>query len=113
MNRESPLQAGVKLLPFGVFVPVGSSLAATLMGRARVRPEYILSTGGILEVIGVIFLSKTSTGLQIARAQYGFQILAGTGVGFFNAALILLVPYVLEKRDLGKKFFDASFHFYG
>jgi hypothetical protein len=32
--------------------------------------------------------------------QYGYQILTGTGVGFFNAALILLVPYVVEKRDL-------------
>lgn len=77
------------------------------MGRARVRAEYILLAGGIFEIVGTILLSKTSTGLQIPRAQYGFQVLTGTGVGFFNAALILLVPYVLEKRDLGKKFFDA------
>ncbi len=108
VNSESAFQAGVKLLPFGVFVPAGSSLAATLMGRARIRPEFILFAGGVFEIVGTICLSKTSVGLQIPRAQYGFQVLTGTGVGFFNAALILLVPYVLEKRDLGKKFFDAT-----
>jgi hypothetical protein len=108
VNGESAFQAGLKLLPFGVFVPAGSSLAAILMGRARIRAEYVLVAGGILEIVGTILLSKTSVGLQIPRVQYGYQILTGTGVGFFNAALILLVPYVVEKRDLGKKFFDAT-----
>lgn len=108
VNGVSAFQAGVKLLPFGLFVPAGSSLAAILMGRARIRAEYILLAGGIFELVGTILLSKSSAGLQIPRGQYGFQVLTGTGVGFFNAALILLVPYVVEKRDLGKKFFDAT-----
>lgn len=108
MNGESVFQAGVKLLPFGAFIPAGSTLAATLMGRGRIRAEYILLAGGILEVSGTVLLYKTSAGLQITHAQYGYQILTGTGVGFFNAALILLVPHVLEMRDLGKELFDAT-----
>ena len=73
------------------------------MGRGRIPPQHILVAGGILEIVGTVCLSKSSTALQISHAYYGYQILAGTGVGFCNAALILLVPYVLEKRDLGKK----------
>jgi hypothetical protein len=30
-----------------------------------------------------------------------FQILVGAGCGFFNGTLTLLVPFALEKRDLG------------
>lgn len=78
------------------------------MGRGKIRAEYILVAGGILEVVGTILLSKTSAGLQITHAHYGYQILTGTGVGFLNAALILLVPHVLETRDLGKKLFHAT-----
>ena len=72
------------------------------MGRARVPPMYILIAGGILEIIGTVCLSKTPTSFGVSSAQYVFQILAGTGIGFFNAALILMVPIVLEMRDLGK-----------
>ena len=64
--------------------------------------------GEILEIIGAILLSKNSARLQITYAQYGYQILLGTGVGFFNAALIFLVSHILETRDLDTKFFDVN-----
>lgn len=112
VNGQSVFQAGVKLLPFGAFIPAGSTLAATLMGRGRIRADYILVAGGILEVVGTILLSKTSAEPQIKGAYYVYLILTGTGVGFFNAALILLVPHVLETRDLGQKLFDLTSQFY-
>jgi len=102
VNDMNAFQAGARLLPFGAFIPAGSTLAATLMGRAKTPPMYILIAGGLLEIVGTICLSRTPTTYQVSAAQYGFQILAGTGVGFFNAVLILLVPIVLERRDLGK-----------
>lgn len=64
MNGESVFQAGVKLLPFGAFIPTGSTLVATLMGKGRIRAEYILVAGGILEVSGNFLLYKTLAGLQ-------------------------------------------------
>lgn len=103
VNGMSPFQAGVRLLPFGSFVPVGSVIAAVFMGKGKVPPFYILLAGGILEIIGTTFLSMAPTSTEVAASQYGFQILAGAGVGFFNAALILMVPFVVEKRDLGTR----------
>jgi hypothetical protein len=102
VNGLSAFAAAVRLLPFGAFVPAGSSLAAGLMGKPKVPPCWILLAGIIMQALGVVFLSRTSTASHIDTAEYGFQILTGTGAGFMNAALILLVPYAMEKRDLCK-----------
>ena len=102
VNSKSPFQAGVRLLPFGAMVPFGSVIAAMLMGRARIAPFYILLSAGVFEIIGTVCLSKMAPHPEIAPAQYGYQVLAGLGVGFFNSALVLLVPHVTEKRDLGE-----------
>lgn len=101
VNGLSPLAAGSRLLPFAALVPGGSTLAAIAMGRMKLPPTYILLAGSIFETAGVVGLSKSSTQPAISASQYGFQILAGAGVGCFNVALALLVPYVTEKRDLG------------
>ncbi len=100
MNGLSPFDAGVRLLPFGVLVPGMSSLAAMLM-KKLIAPIYILIAGSILEIIGTVCLSMTGTSPNIYTSQYGFQILIGSGVGFTNAALLLLVPFVMKRQDLG------------
>ncbi|KAI4121710.1 MAG: hypothetical protein LQ338_006209, partial [Usnochroma carphineum] len=82
VNGDTAFQAAVKLLPFGVSIPAGSVFAATIIGRVGVAPQ------------------TTSPGPGLPNAHYGYQILTGTGVGFFNAALVLMVPYILEQRDL-------------
>lgn len=101
MNGLSPFNAGVRLLPFAVLVFAMSSLAAMLK-KKMVAPIYILAAGGILEIIGTVCLSMTSTSPEISASQYGFQILIGSGVGFINSALLLLVPFVMKRQDLGK-----------
>ena len=97
----SPVAAATKLLSFGVFVPVGSSIAAVLMGKARVPPCWIILAGVILQTIGLVLLSQLSYSETIDPTQYGYQGITGTGVRCVNAAVILLVPYAMEKRDLG------------
>ena len=100
VNGLSPFEAGVRLLPFGVLVPSMSSLTALLM-KKLVAPIYILMAGGILEIIGTVCLSMIDTSPKILASQYGFQILIGSGVGFINSALLLLVPFVMKRQDLG------------
>ena len=102
VNGLSPFQAGVRLLSFGVLVPGISTLAAMLM-KKLVAPIYILSVGGILEIVGTVCLSMIPTSPEITASQYGFHVLIGSGVGCFNAALILMVPYVVAPKDLGNK----------
>ncbi|KAF2184758.1 MFS general substrate transporter [Zopfia rhizophila CBS 207.26] len=100
VNGLSPFHAALRTLPFGAMVPAGSSIASILMGKPQIPLCYIVLSGTIMQIIGTIFLARTPTDSYIHPSQYGFQILTGTGMGFLNAALILLVPYATEKRDL-------------
>jgi hypothetical protein len=102
VNDVSPLSAAIRLLTFGAFIPIGSTLAGALMGKGRLPPCYVVLAGAILEIIGVVLLSRIDTSVHVDNAQYGFQVIAGLGTGMINAALILLIPYIMEKRDLGK-----------
>lgn len=83
-------------------IPIGSALAGALMGKPRIPPCGVVLAGAVLEIIGVVLLSRISTSPQIDTSQYGFQVLAGLGTGMVNAALIILVPYIMETKDLCK-----------
>ncbi|KAH3986698.1 hypothetical protein HBH51_015450 [Parastagonospora nodorum] len=100
VNDVSPLSAALRLLAFGAMIPVGSALAGALMGKPRIPPCGVVLAGAVLEIIGVVLLSRISTSPQIDSTQYGFQVLAGLGTGMVNAALIILVPYIMETKDL-------------
>jgi hypothetical protein len=102
VNNVSPLSAAIRLLTFGAFIPIGSTLAGALMGKGKLPPCYVVLAGAILEIIGVVLLSRIDTSIHVDNAQYGYQVIAGLGTGMINAALILLIPYIMEKRDLGK-----------
>jgi hypothetical protein len=104
VNGLSPLSAAVRLLTYGAFVPFGSGLAGTLMGKPRIPPCWIVLAGSIMEVIGIALLSRIDTSSHIDSTQYAFQIVAGTGTGLVNAGLIILVPYAMDKRDLGMQY---------
>lgn len=104
VNSVSPLSAAARLLSFGAMIPIGSVIGSAFMGgKLRIAPCYIVLAGAILELIGVALLSQISTAPEIDSSQYGFQVLAGLGTGMINAALIILTPYLMEKRDLGKQ----------
>ncbi|PVH93387.1 MFS general substrate transporter [Periconia macrospinosa] len=101
VNGLSPLAAGVRLLPFGVMVPVGAGASAVIMDRLKIPPTYMCVTGSTLQVIGLVFLSRVSGSMAIPASQYGLQIIVGYGNGLIQTAVILLIPYIFENRDLG------------
>lgn len=72
------------------------------MGKLKVPPCWILLGGAVLEIVGVTLLSQISTSPTIDGSQYGFQVIAGLGTGMVNAAILILVPYIVEKQDLGE-----------
>ena len=105
VNGVSPLDAGIRLLPYGVLVPVGAFTAAIIAGRTKIPSVPVLSFGAALQMIGLALLSSLPTSGGIRTASYGFEVLAGYGTGLSIGTLVMLTPIVAEKRDLGMNFF--------
>ena len=104
VNGLSSLEAAVRLLSFGAFIPTGSSVAAAIIGRLKVPPIFMILIGAVLQLIAAILLSRIPTDSVIHAYQYGYHVILGSGVGFVSCGLIILVPFVMEKRDLGKNY---------
>ncbi|RYP47037.1 hypothetical protein DL768_006832 [Monosporascus sp. mg162] len=99
VNSLSAIDAGLRLLPFAAVVASTSVLTAIIASKAKIPAINVLIFGACIEVAGVAGLSRTSTQSTIESPQYGFQILAGAGVGIYNIILILLTPYVLSQME--------------
>lgn len=82
------------------------------MGTLNVPPVFMMISGTILEVIGVTLTSRLDGSPHIVPSQYGYQILIGVGSGFVTTAAVLLIPSVLENRDLGTWRLGASMLLY-
>jgi hypothetical protein len=102
VNNLSPLNAAIRLLPFGALVPIGSSISAAVMGQLRIPPVVVILLGAVLQLSGATLLSNVPADAYIHSQQYGFQVLLGLGVGFVTCGLIIMVPLAMRKQDLGK-----------
>ena len=95
----SPLQAGLRLLPFSLSGPVGSIIAAGLSKKMRV-PLYLMLFGSIVQIVGIVFVSRGFPNDPDWSGLYGLEVVVG--FGFCLGADTLVTPFILEKRDLGK-----------
>ncbi|TGJ79408.1 hypothetical protein E0Z10_g9361 [Xylaria hypoxylon] len=100
VNGLSAIDAGVRLLPFAVVMASTSVILTIIMAKWKLHAVYCLLIGALFETAGVAGLSRTSIHHEINASQYGFQILAGIGVGFFNILLLLMTPHIVEKEHL-------------
>jgi hypothetical protein len=99
VNSISPLEAGIRLMPFTFASPFGSIISAVIAGKLKVPPIYMVIFASVLQIIGFSLLSTLPTSTQIEAAQYGYQIIAGFGVGINISLLIMITPFCVESRD--------------
>ena len=102
VNGDSALGAGLRLIPYSLVAALGSAVANVLCSKKHIPPVYFLLFGGILHVIGLACLSTLPTNGTFHAAGYGYEVLAGAGVGITFGILILTTPFVVEARDLGQ-----------
>ncbi|KAK8134590.1 hypothetical protein PG984_006602, partial [Apiospora sp. TS-2023a] len=95
----SSLDAGVRLVPFGVGLSAGTILSANVAKRSRVPVMYTVMVGALLQVVGYALLATGGSYVDIPPAVYGYQVIAGLGCGVSFQTLILNIPHVAEKRD--------------
>ncbi|KAL9609135.1 MAG: hypothetical protein Q9167_006079 [Letrouitia subvulpina] len=100
VSNTSALGAGIRLIPYSVVAALGSAIANVVCAKARIPLLYFLLVGAVLHVLGLTLLSTVSSAGPFPVAGYGYEVLAGAGVGITFGILILAVPYTVEARDL-------------
>jgi len=107
VDNISPLQAGIRFIPFTLAAPVGSVVGPLIAKVAKVPPIYLVIFASITQVVGFALLSSLPASDSISKAQYGYEFLAGFGCGINITLLILMTPFSVKARDKGA--YMASF----
>jgi MFS family permease len=96
---DSALKAGIRLLPFIVFLVVFTFMNGGLMAKLGYYMPWFL-VGDIFVVIGSALMFIVDQDTSTAKI-YGFSIILGSGVGMFFQAAFSVTPAVLKPENIG------------
>ncbi len=97
----------------GLFGPLqltkhpGTAVGGSLCTKKNRTPE-VLVVGAMLMTIGCGLLSTLSGGRDIEAKQYGFEVILGSGFGFFFASLTQMINIENKACNLGRFNSDAG-----
>ncbi|KAF2190024.1 major facilitator superfamily transporter [Zopfia rhizophila CBS 207.26] len=100
VSGTSPLTAGIRLLPYTFGAAIGAALAMVASSKRRVAVVYILLVGATLQVIGITLLSTLPNTQEFPAKAYGFETIAGVGMGVSFGMLVLATGFVMQGPDL-------------
>lgn len=95
---DSPLDAGVRLLPFIVVMVAFIIINGSLMGRLGYYTPWF-TTGGLLAVTGAALMYTVRAETSLARI-YGFTVILGSGVGMWLQASLSVAQAVVAQGDV-------------
>jgi hypothetical protein len=58
----------------------------------------------LLQIVGLALLGHLSADHEIQRRVYRYQVILGLSLGSILSTSVILVPGVVEKKDLGEMF---------
>jgi len=103
VNDLSAFDAGWRLLALMLCSPLGSALSGYLVSKAKVPPFYLFLVAAVLQIIGLALMGTLSvTSSAVPRAQYGYQVILGLGIGLTLSSLLIAAPTVIESKDTGE-----------
>lgn len=82
-------------------VAVGSMVTRTMTVKGRTPPIYVLTAASALQILGIGLLYSVADSLDLPSQFYGFEVLAGLGVGLSLTTLTNVAAYVTERRFIG------------
>ncbi|KAF5868834.1 putative efflux pump antibiotic resistance protein [Botrytis fragariae] len=97
VDNTTALNAAFRLIPFTLLCPVGSIVSTVVAGKAKVPPIFLIMIGSGLQIVGFALLSTLTVSEVTPVSQYGFQIIAGFGVGINLSTLLLITPYSISE----------------
>ncbi|KFY85515.1 hypothetical protein V500_08351 [Pseudogymnoascus sp. VKM F-4518 (FW-2643)] len=90
VNNDSSVMAGIHTLPFLGGVALGTTLGGGIATRKNLT-SHALIFATALTCLGSGLLSTTGDGLRIPRAQYGYQVILGTGFGLAFTSITMMM----------------------
>ena len=108
INGTSTLSAGIRILPYTLTIALGLALTGALTSKGRVPPIFVLIAATALQILGIGLLYSVPVTVDVPIRLYGFEILAGLGVGLSLTTLLNVVPFIVERRVLGKNFYSGA-----
>ncbi|KAL4922920.1 MFS general substrate transporter [Aspergillus aurantiobrunneus] len=100
LNNMSGLDSGVRILPFTLTIALASALAGGLTASGHVPPFIVFLASSALQVLGVGLLYSVHPSGDLGPSVYGYELLAGMGVGLNLTTATLVVPSLVERRSL-------------
>jgi hypothetical protein len=99
---DSPLTAGLALLPLLLCSPLATAVSGYLTSNLKVPPIYLILIGAFLQVIGVGLTCSlpTDSFVKITPQQYGYEAIMGIGFGLGLSTLLTLARLVVDERNL-------------
>jgi len=102
VTGTSPLTAGIRLLPFNIFISFTGFVVNGFIAKRGIACVWILLVGSLLQIGGLAWFCVLPEDGTIPKTIYGAQVLTGLGIGAVMGITLLMPPLVVEKRDTGK-----------
>ncbi|KAF5868961.1 putative mfs multidrug transporter protein [Botrytis fragariae] len=100
VNGNSPLEAGYRLLALTISIPFGSFIGGFLVQKLCIPFIWVLMGFAPLQIAGLVLLGFSSSNKDISRAIYGYQVVAGLGLGGSLGVSIMMIPFIATKQDM-------------
>lgn len=102
VNGNSPLEAGYRLLALTISISFGSFIGGVLVQKLCVPFMRVLMGFAPLQIAGLVLLGFSSSNKDIPSAIYGYQVVAGLGLGGSLGVSIMMIPFIATKQDMGE-----------
>ena len=99
LNGLSSLDAGIRILPYGVVFPIGSMVGTQASSSLKIPSVWLIILGSILQIIGLALFSLLGSSVEIHARIYGYQVLVGFGCGLTFVMAYITVPFVVTEFD--------------
>lgn len=97
VNGTSTVEAGVRMLPFILLVPISTAFASMSASKLKLPPIYLFAVGCILQSIGTGLMSTLP--LDIGPRNYGYETILGIGLGLNIGSVVIVTPNLIQGKD--------------
>lgn len=106
---DSALMAGARLLGYSGVTAFSSTFAIIISTKLRVPFLPILIFGAMISIAGTALFSTLPLSNEWPASGYGYEIMAGCGMGIAYGISMFALPYMLDLKDVRECRFKISF----